>query len=62
MKSIERIKILIVTSEYPTPSRKNDVPWLVEQVEYVKNNGIDVTVFKIPNQHLIKRLKEKDQV
>ncbi len=57
MKSIERIKILIVTSEYPTPSRKNDVPWLVEQVEYVKNNGIDVTVFKIPNQHLIKRLK-----
>ena len=37
--------------------RKNDVPWLVDQVKYVKNNGIDVTVFKIPNQHLIKRLK-----
>jgi len=33
------------------------VPWLVEQVDYVKNNGIDVTIFKIPNQHLIKRLK-----
>jgi len=50
-------KILIVTSEYPTKSRQNDVPWLREQVTNFNRIGLDTTVYRIPNESIIEKFK-----
>ena len=47
-------KVLIVTSEYPTESRQNDVPWLIEQVTNFNKIGFDTTVYRIPNESILK--------
>ncbi len=50
-------KVLIVTSEYPTESRQNDVPWLIEQVTNFNKIGFDTTVYRIPNESILKKIK-----
>jgi Glycosyltransferase len=35
----------------------NDVPWLRDQVSFLKKKGLNVTVFKIPNFSTLKKIK-----
>ena len=35
----------------------NDVPWLRDQVSFLKKKGFHVTVFKIPNFSTLKKIK-----
>ena len=35
------IKLLIVTSEYPQKDRLNDVPWLKDQVSFLKKKALE---------------------
>jgi teichuronic acid biosynthesis glycosyltransferase TuaC len=39
------IRVLMVASEWPTPERPFDVPYLVRQVDYLRRAGIEVEVF-----------------
>ncbi len=41
----EDLRVLIVTSEWPTPEHPEWVPFLVQQVEFLRQCGIDVQVF-----------------
>ena len=35
----------------------NDVPWLRDQVSFLEKKGLNVTVFKIPNFSILKKVK-----
>jgi glycosyltransferase involved in cell wall biosynthesis len=39
------IRVLMTTSEWPTPERPFDVPFLVQQVAFLRRAGVDVDVF-----------------
>ena len=39
------IKVLMITSQWPTEQSPNDVPFLVRQVEFLRRAGVDVEVF-----------------
>lgn len=39
------LRVLMITSEYPSEQRPNAVPFIVRQVEHLKREGIDVEVF-----------------
>jgi glycosyltransferase involved in cell wall biosynthesis len=39
------LRVLIVTSEWPTPDRPFDVPFIVRQVEFLRRAGVVVDVF-----------------
>jgi glycosyltransferase involved in cell wall biosynthesis len=39
------MRVLVVTSEWPTPDHPQRVPFVVQQVEHLRRRGIDVEVF-----------------
>ena len=39
------IRVLMVTCEWPTPDRPHFVPFIVRQVEFLRNAGVEVDVF-----------------
>ena len=39
------MRILMITSEWPTPERPNAVPFLVRQVDFLRRAGVQVDVF-----------------
>lgn len=39
------LRVLVVTSEWPSPDHPNQVPFLVQQVRLLGDSGIDVSVF-----------------
>ncbi len=39
------MRVLAVTSEWPSPQRPHDVPFLVEQVEHLRAAGVEIEVF-----------------
>lgn len=39
------IRVLTITSEWPTPAHPDAVPFIVRQVEFVRRAGIEVDVF-----------------
>ncbi len=39
------LKVLVVTSEWPSSERPHDVPFLVEQVEHLRAAGVEIEVF-----------------
>jgi glycosyltransferase involved in cell wall biosynthesis len=41
----QRIRVLMIVSEWPTPERPYWAPYLVRQVEFLRRAGIDVQVF-----------------
>ncbi len=41
----ENIKVLMITSEYPTAERPMGVPFIRRQVEFLRKAGVDVDVF-----------------
>lgn len=42
---VEKIRVLMITSEWPTPEKPYQVPFIVRQVEYLRKAGIEVDVF-----------------
>lgn len=44
------MRVLIVTSEWPTPERPTQVPFLVQQVEYMRKAGLAVDIFAFRGQ------------
>ena len=42
---VEQIRVLMVTSEWPTPEYPHYVPFLVRQVEFLRRTGVAVDVF-----------------
>lgn len=40
-----QIRVLMATSEWPTPQRPHDAPYLVRQVDFLRRAGVDVEVF-----------------
>lgn len=41
----DRMRVLMITSEYPDKERPNAVPFIVRQVEYLRRRGIDIELF-----------------
>ena len=41
----EPLRVLMITSEWPTSCRPHDVPFLVRQVDYLRRAGVQVDVF-----------------
>ena len=41
----EPIRVLMITSEYPSPERPAAVPFIVRQEQYLRKKGIDVDLF-----------------
>jgi glycosyltransferase involved in cell wall biosynthesis len=41
----EQLRVLMVTSEWPTPERPYAVPFIVQQVDFLRRAGVDVDVF-----------------
>jgi glycosyltransferase involved in cell wall biosynthesis len=39
------VRVLVVTSEWPAPGRESDVPFLVEQVDSLRQAGLDIEAF-----------------
>ena len=39
------MRVLMITSEWPTPDRPEAVPFIVRQVEFLRRAGVDVEVF-----------------
>jgi teichuronic acid biosynthesis glycosyltransferase TuaC len=39
------MKVLVLTTEWPTPERPFDVPFVVRQVETLRRKGVEVTVY-----------------
>lgn len=39
------LRVLVITSEWPTQTSPNDVPYIVRQVEFLKRAGVRVEVF-----------------
>ena len=42
---MDKLRVLMITSEWPTPDKPYQVPFIVRQVEYLRKAGIDVAVF-----------------
>ena len=40
-----QLRILMITSEWPTPASPNDVPFIVQQVKFLRRLGVYVDVF-----------------
>lgn len=40
-----QLRVLMITSEWPTPQNPHDVPFIVRQVDYLRRTGVDVYVF-----------------
>lgn len=40
-----RLRVLMITSEWPTPETPNGVPFVVRQVEFLRNAGVQVDLF-----------------
>ena len=62
----EQLRVLMITSEWPTPDHPHSVPFLVQQVEFLRHAGVQVDVFhfrgaKRPLNYLRawKRLRQK---
>ena len=51
------MKILILTSEWPSDEHPNNVPFLVDQVNYINGNGIITEIHKIKSKSLINKFK-----
>jgi len=52
------MRVLMVTSEWPTADHPQDVPFIVRQVEFVRRAGIDVDVFHFRgSQRLVNYVK-----
>jgi glycosyltransferase involved in cell wall biosynthesis len=41
----DQLHVLMITSEWPTPNKPFDVPFITRQVEYLRKAGVDLTVF-----------------
>lgn len=41
----EALRVLMITSEWPTPEKPYQVPFIVRQVKYLQKAGVDVHVF-----------------
>jgi len=39
------LRVLMITCEWPTPERPQDVPFIVRQVEFLRRTGVDIDVF-----------------
>jgi teichuronic acid biosynthesis glycosyltransferase TuaC len=42
---VPQLRVLMITSEFPTPDRPSAVPFIVRQVQHLRMYGIDVEVF-----------------
>jgi len=56
------MKVLIITSQWPSPESPEKVPFLVQQVRYLRRSGVEVSVFafrghKNPANYLSARIK-----
>ncbi len=43
--SADRLRVLMVTSEWPTPELPGSASFVVRQINFLKQAGIDVEVF-----------------
>ena len=50
------MNILIITSEWPSDQHPNHVPFLVEQVQYLRGNGIKAEIHKISSKSLCSKI------
>ncbi|MBG66152.1 MAG: hypothetical protein CMP73_05800 [Flavobacteriales bacterium] len=50
------MNILIITSEWPSDQHPNHVPFLVEQVQYLRENGIKAEVHKISTKSILSKI------
>lgn len=41
----EPVRVLMITSEWPTPARPHDVPFIVRQVNFLRKAGVDLDLF-----------------
>src|SRR5512146_1128352 len=41
----ETLRVLMITSEWPTPDKPYQVPFIVQQVNFLRKAGIDLKVF-----------------
>lgn len=41
----ETLRVLMITSEWPTPEKPHDVPFIVRQVNFLRKAGIDLHLF-----------------
>src|SRR5437867_1751803 len=62
MHTNTNLRVLMITSEWPTPERPELVPFLVQRVEQLRKAGVDVEVFafrgnKLPTNYLKAWLK-----
>lgn len=42
---VEPVRVLMITSEWPTTVRPHDVPFVVQQVDYLRRAGVDLDLF-----------------
>lgn len=57
------LRVLIVTSEWPSPEHPNQVPFLVQQVRLLTNSGIEMSVFSFRGgRSLISYLKARSEL
>jgi len=42
---MNKLRILVITSEWPTEDQPNNVPFLVNEINHLRNHGIEIEVF-----------------
>jgi glycosyltransferase involved in cell wall biosynthesis len=42
---VDRLRVLMITSEWPTADRPHQVPFIVQQAEFLQNAGVNLEVF-----------------
>jgi teichuronic acid biosynthesis glycosyltransferase TuaC len=41
----ESLRVFMITSEWPSPEKPHEVPFIVRQVQFLRDAGVDVTLF-----------------
>jgi teichuronic acid biosynthesis glycosyltransferase TuaC len=41
----EPLRVFMITSEWPTPEKPHEVPFIVRQVRFLREAGVDITLF-----------------
>lgn len=57
------LRVLVVTSEWPSPDHPHQVPFIVQQVRFLQDRGIDISVFPFRGgKSLISYIKARRQL